>query len=59
MRVLIVEDETLLAQSLQTLLQRKGFEVEVAYDGNTGADYADTGIYDLLILDVMMPGLNG
>ena len=47
MRVLIVEDETLLAQSLQTLLQRKGFEVEVAYDGNTGADYADTGIYDL------------
>ena len=38
MRVLIVEDETLLAQSLQTLLQRKGFEVEVAYDGNTGAD---------------------
>lgn len=59
MRVLIVEDETLLAQSLQTLLQRKGFEVEVAYDGNTGADYADTGIYDLLILDAMMPGLNG
>ena len=53
MRVLIVEDERLLAESLKTLLERKGFTVETAYDGIRGAEYAETGIYDLLILDVM------
>lgn len=59
MRVLIVEDERLLAESLKTLLERKGFTVETAYDGISGAAYAETGIYDLLILDVMMPGMDG
>ena len=59
MKILIVEDEVLLANSLKTLLEKKGFSVEVAYDGETGRDYAETGIYDLLILDVMMPKLNG
>ena len=59
MRVLIVEDERLLAESLKTLLERKGFTVETAYDGISGAEYAETGIYDLLILDVMMPGMDG
>ena len=59
MKILIVEDEVLLANSLKTLLEKKGFTVEVAYDGETGRDYAETGVYDLLILDVMMPKLNG
>ena len=59
MKILIVEDEVLLANSLKALLEKKGFTVEVAYDGETGKDYAETGIYDLLILDVMMPRLNG
>ena len=59
MKILIVEDEKLLAESLKTLLQSKGFEVEVVYDGEDGAEYAELGIYDLLILDVMMPKLNG
>ena len=59
MKILIVEDEVLLANSLKTLLEKKGFTFEVAYDGETGKDYAETGVYDLLILDVMMPKLNG
>ena len=59
MKVLVVEDEKLLADSIQALLQRRGFQVEAVYDGNSGAEYALTGIYDLLILDVMMPGLDG
>lgn len=59
MKILIIEDEKLLADSLKAMLEKKGFTVEAVYDGETGADYAVTGIYDLLILDVMMPGLDG
>lgn len=59
MKILIIEDDRLLAESLQTLLELKGFQVEVVYDGEDGAEYAETGIYDLLIMDVMMPKLNG
>ncbi len=59
MKILIIEDEKLLADSLNALLVKKGFEVECVYDGEEGAAYAETGIYDLLILDVMMPKMNG
>lgn len=59
MKILIIEDEKLLANSIQELLSKKGFEVETAYDGETGEEYAELGIYDLLILDVMMPKMNG
>ncbi len=59
MKVLIIEDEKLLADSIKALLEQKGFEVECAYDGKTGEDYAELGIYDLLILDVMMPEMDG
>lgn len=59
MKILIIEDDKLLAEALQTLLEIKGFEVETVYDGEDGAEYAETGIYDLLIMDVMMPKLNG
>ena len=59
MKILLVEDEKLLADALCALLRSKGFQVETAYDGISGAEYAELGIYDLLILDVMMPGLDG
>ena len=59
MKILVVEDEILLADSLKTLLERKGFEVECVYDGESGKEYAELGVYDLLILDVMMPRLDG
>ena len=52
MKILIVEDEALLAEGLRTLLELRGFEVEVVTDGENGAKYAETGVYDLLILDV-------
>lgn len=59
MKILIVEDDALLAESLKELLTGKGFEVECVFDGESGAQYAESGIYDLLILDVMMPRMDG
>ncbi|MGN0369526.1 MAG: response regulator transcription factor [Butyrivibrio sp.] len=59
MKILIVEDEKILANTIKVLLEHKGFEVECVYDGNTGKEYALSDIYDLIILDVMMPGMNG
>ena len=59
LKILVIEDEKLLADSVAELLRSKGFEVEAAYDGEAGAMYAELGVYDLLILDVMMPKLDG
>lgn len=59
MKILIIEDEKLLADSLKALLEKKDFDVECVYDGESGAEYAETGVYDLLILDVMMPKMDG
>lgn len=59
MKILVVEDEVLLADSIKSLLERKGFDVECVYDGESGKEYAETGVYDLLILDVMMPRMDG
>jgi DNA-binding response OmpR family regulator len=59
MKILIIEDDRRLADSLKTLLEGKGFQAEVVCDGEAGTEYAELGIYDLLILDVMMPKLDG
>ena len=59
MKILVIEDEKPLADSIRALLEKRGFDVECIYDGVNGAEYAQLGIYDLLILDVMMPGMDG
>ena len=59
MRVLIVEDEVRLAATLQDLMEMDGYTADVCHDGETGLDNALTGIYDVMILDVMMPKMDG
>ena len=59
MKILVIEDEKMLADSIKAMLQRSGFQVECVYDGESGREYAELGIYDLLILDVMMPKMDG
>lgn len=59
MRILLVDDEVELTEPLSRLLQRQGYEVAVAADGQVGCDMATHGQYDLLILDWMLPGKTG
>ena len=59
MRILIVEDEKRLAGTLQDLLRRQGYTADVCYDGISGLDNARSDIYDLLVLDAMLPGMDG
>lgn len=55
MRILVVEDEKRLADTLCELLAYHRYTADAAYDGETGLDNALSGIYDAVILDVMMP----
>ncbi|WP_329298068.1 response regulator transcription factor [Streptomyces sp. NBC_00659] len=59
MRVLVVEDERRLALALQHGLTAEGFSVDVAHDGLTGLTKATERAYDVVVLDIMLPGLNG
>lgn len=59
MRLLIVEDERGMAEGLRGLLEHQGYAVDLAADGEAGLDCALTGLYDLLILDIMLPELDG
>ena len=58
-RILIVEDESTLATTLRDRLQKQGFSVTMASDGTAGLDLAMSEIFDLIVLDLMLPGQNG
>ena len=59
MRVLVVEDEVRLAATLQDLLEINGYTADVCHDGESGLDNALSGIYDVILLDVMLPKFDG
>ena len=59
MRVLIVEDEVRLAATLQDLMELDGYAADVCHDGESGLDNALSGISDVVILDVMLPKMDG
>jgi DNA-binding response OmpR family regulator len=59
MRVLIVEDEVNLADALSQILKQQNYTVDVVHDGETGLDNAMSDIYDLLLLDIMLPVMDG
>jgi two-component system alkaline phosphatase synthesis response regulator PhoP len=58
-RVLLVEDEPAVSMTLADLLAGEGYEVEIAADGRTGLSRAASEPFDVLLLDVMLPGMNG
>ncbi|MDO4648592.1 MAG: response regulator transcription factor [Eubacteriales bacterium] len=58
-KLLVVEDEKRMAEAIQQFLIQEGYNVDVSYDGITGAKSALAGEYDLYILDVMLPGKSG
>lgn len=59
MRILIVEDETRLAETLRRLMEDQRYQADMVGDGADGVDYGLTGQYDLIILDVMLPKVDG
>ena len=59
MRLLIAEDELDLAEALTAFLEKNQYTVDAVHDGATALDYAGTGDYDAIILDIMMPGMDG
>lgn len=59
MRLLIVEDEQGMAEGLRALLEKQGYVTDLAFDGDSGLDNGLTGLYDLIILDIMLPKLDG
>lgn len=59
MRVLIVEDEHKIASSLKKGLEQESFVVDVAFDGISGFDLASTEDYDVIVLDLLLPGMDG
>ena len=59
MRLLLAEDELALSRAVTTLLKKNNYEVDAVYDGEEALDYLASGNYDAVILDIMMPKLDG
>ncbi|MEY8739293.1 response regulator transcription factor [Bacillales bacterium AN1005] len=59
MRILIAEDEIHLAEAVSQILKKNNYSVDMVHDGRSGLDYALSDIYDLLLLDIMMPEMDG
>jgi DNA-binding response OmpR family regulator len=59
MKILIVEDEIRLADTLREIMLENNYMVDVVYNGRDGLDYAMTNLYDVIVLDVMLPKMNG
>jgi DNA-binding response OmpR family regulator len=59
MKILVVEDEHKIANSIKKGLEQESYTVDIAYDGTTGYDFAATGDFDVIVLDLMLPDLDG
>ena len=59
MKILVIEDSIRLADTIAEALQNENYQVYTAHDGLTGYEHASTGIYDMIILDLMLPGVDG
>lgn len=58
-RILIVDDDEELCEELSAILRDEGFDTDVAHNGQDGRDRLDRSAYDILLLDIKLPGLNG
>ena len=59
MKILIVEDEAHIADGLRYNIEAEGYEAEIAVDGESGLELAESSFFDAIVLDVMLPGING
>ena len=59
MKILVVEDEKPLADALTEILSQNRYNADAVYHGSRGLEYARSGIYDLILLDIMLPGMDG
>lgn len=59
MRILMVEDEKYMAEAVAQVLKKNNYSVDLAYNGEEGLDYGLSGIYDIIILDIMLPKIDG
>ena len=58
-KILVIEDENLMNRTIEFQLKKDGYEVDTALDGKTGVAKIEANYYDLIILDIMLPYLNG
>ena len=58
-RVLVVDDEKLIVKGIRFSLEQDGMEVDCAYDGEEALSYARDHVYDMILLDIMLPKLDG